>query len=107
MLQGFKRIMVWSVGTDVLVLVISFAVPYSDDCFVYAVMRSTDKSISYYNVREIQDEIGSSFRNALPFFYAFTGCNIVSSIFNLGKSKCWQSDERKEEITSIFTELGN
>ena len=47
---------------------------------------------------------------ALPYFYAFTGCDTVSS-FN-GKCKCtffdtWMESKKKNDLTKTFIKLGN
>ena len=89
LLQGFKRVLVWTIDTDVLVLLIAFATsPNADDSNIYAAMCSTDRTVSYYNVKEIQSNLGFVVKKALPFFYAFTGCDTVSSIFSQRKCKC-------------------
>ena len=43
-------------------------------------------------------------------FYAFTGCDSTSSIFNKGKCKCWDvwlGDKRSSGTTSVFISLSN
>ena len=55
-------------------------------------------------------ELGTDICKALPFFYAFTGCDTVSS-FN-GKGKCtfwdhWMKSGMKDNITKTFMKLGN
>ena len=47
--------------------------------------------------------------SCFTFFYAFTGCDTVSSFY--GKSKCkaygvWVKSERKDDFTDVFVELG-
>ena len=47
---------------------------------------------------------------ALPYFYAFTECDTVSS-FN-GKGKCtffdtWMESEKKSDLAKTFIKLGN
>ena len=59
---------------------------------------------------DIATELGNDTRNALPFFYAFSGCDTVSSIFSKGKCKIWdvwQTDESCRDITSVFIDIGN
>ena len=102
--------MVKTIDTDVLILLLSF-VFYSNmlpNSKVYASMDKTD--VEFYNVIDIATELGNDTRNALPFFYAFSGCDSVSSIFSKGKCKIWdvwQTDEKCRDITSVFIDLGN
>ena len=63
----------------------------------------------YYNIKQIINELGSDIFLALPFFYAFTGCDTVSSFY--GKDKCkasdvWVKTERKDDFTDVFVVLG-
>ena len=72
--QGYESVIVRTIDTDVLVLLISFATSLdAPDSSIYAAMCSTEKYVSYYNVKEIESKLGSDVNKALPFFYAFTG----------------------------------
>ena len=62
--------------------------------------------VKYFSINDIVRELGDVTR-ALPFFYAFTGCDTTPSIFNKGNCKCWQNNERKVDITSTFLSLGS
>ena len=108
--EGYEFVLVQTIDTDVLVLLISFAGTFcSESNSVYAALSSCTGDVTYYDVKDIAGKIGIDAANALPFFYAFTGCDTVSSIFNHGKCKCWdvwQNDERNYDITSVFVTLG-
>ena len=41
---------------------------------------------------------------SVSFFYAFTGCDTVSSFFSKGKCRAWGAWHQK---TNLFSELGN
>ena len=41
----------------------------------------------------------------LPFFHAFTGCDVVSAIRGKGKKTAWKIWDMYPEITPIFTKL--
>ena len=108
--QGYEFVLVQTIDTDVLVLLISFAGTFGGESIsVYAALSSPTGDVTYYDVKDIASKIGLDAANALPFFYAFTGCDTVSSIFNHGKCKCWdvwKNDERNKDITSVFISLG-
>ena len=42
---------------------------------------------SRFNVSLAERDLGESVCKALPFFFAFSGCDTVSSIFNQGKTR--------------------
>ena len=46
----------------------------------------------------------------LAFFYAFTGCDTVSSMFKKGKCKSWDTwheSSKKDLLTQVFCKLGD
>ena len=52
----------------------------------FAMMGSSSKQIKVYDKIELASTVGDPFYNGLPFFYAFTGCNTVSSMYNCSKT---------------------
>lgn len=71
-------------------------------------MSSGNKN--YYDIGKIGKSLGNDVVKALPYFYAFTGCDTTSSLFTKGKNKCWDvwmKDTRHSELTSVFCQLGN
>ena len=71
--------------------------------------KLTTPSPTWYNIVFVINELGTDVCKALPFFYAFTGCDSVSS-FN-GKGKCtfwdqWMKSGMKNDITRTFIKLG-
>ena len=54
-------------------------------------------------------ELGPDIFLALPVFYSFTGCDIISSFYCKGKWKAydvWVKSERKDDFFDVFVELG-
>ena len=107
--ENYKKIVVHSIDTDVLVLLIGY-VAHKDvaSSEIFFNMMSIDKTL--YNIVENINILGPAVAKALPFFYALTGCDVNPS-FN-GKGKCtffdaWMKSEMKDEITSAFMKLGN
>ena len=63
----------------------------------------------FYDIAKISAFLGPDICKAFPSFYAFTGCDIVSSFY--GKGKCiawdpWMGSEHKK-YTKKFSRLGN
>ena len=75
---------------------------------VFALYGST--SPSFYNINEIVKEYGDEIYKALPFTYAFSGCDTTPSFHNLGQCKwfnAWLNCPEKEEIIPVFLQLSN
>ena len=105
--NGYKNILVRTIDTDVLVLLLSYIGQVElNDIEIHAYLINSDR---YYNIKQIIRELGSDICLALPFFYAFTGCDTVSSFYGKGKCKAydvWVKSERKDDFTDVFVELG-
>ena len=59
-------------------------------------------------MNKIAEELGERKCRAIPFFYALTGCDIVSSFFNQGKCKFWDrltESPKEEALTTVFMGL--
>ena len=106
----FKRIVINTIDTDVLVLLISYLgrLEITDsDVEIYAYLTAGKK---YYSIREITESLGKEVCLALPFFYCLTGCDTVSSLNGKGKCKAWDAwfnSKNKDEFIRVFAELGN
>ena len=68
-----------------------------------------DEIVKEYG-NEIVKEYGDEICKALPFTYAFSGCDTTSSFHNLGQCKwfnAWLNCPEKEEIIPVFLQLSN
>ena len=107
---SYKRIVVHTIDTDVLILLVSYLSQLPEipsDLDIYAYLINSKK---YYNITEIIGFLGKDVCLALPFFYAFTGCDTVSSFYGKGKCKAWDAwfnSEKKDVFTTVFAQLGN
>ena len=107
---GFKRVIVNTIDTDVLMLLISYVGRNEDidpDLEIYAYLTAGKK---YYNVMDISKSFGKEVCLAILFFYCLTGCDTVSSLTGKGKCKAWDTwfnSKNKDEFTRVFKELGN
>ena len=105
--NGYKNVLVRTIDTDVLVsLILYIGKVELDDIEIHAYLVNSDR---YYNIKQIIRELRSDIFLALPFFYAFTGCDTVCSFYGTGKCKAydvWVKGERKDDFTDVFVELG-
>ena len=106
--SGVKQCVVRTVDTDVVISLIAYRrLAENIDCVVFACLSSA-VSNRFYNINKIAEELGDRKCRALPFFYALTGCDIVSSFFNQGKCKFWDrwiKSQGEEALTTVFMEL--
>ena len=78
----YKKIVVCTVDTDVLILLMSYVSQFYDLCTdvnIYAHM--VNSACEYYDVISAIFDLGKETCNALPFFYAFTGCETIKFLF--------------------------
>ena len=107
--REYQNIIVYTGDTDVLMLTISFrpmAASY-DNSVVYTYFM-TAGSLRVYDINALSLSIGVTFCSALPFFFAFTGCDTVSSFFNVGKCKFYDAlstFSKIDSLTEVFTTL--
>ena len=108
---GYDPVVVRTVDTDVLVLMISYY-PFMSDINngtrVLTLMGNNWSSIKVYDINALASEIGYSVCKGLPFFYAFTGCDTVSSMYHCSKTNFWDELFKQPNIPqllSVFAEL--
>ena len=106
--SGVDECVVRTVDTDVIVSLISYRqLAGNYESKVLACLSTTSGS-NYYDINKISVQLGNRKCRALPFWYAFTGCDIVSSFYNQGKCKFWDrwsEFEDEEGLTDVFITL--
>ena len=69
-------------------------------------MKSTTvheySQIKVYDVIELASTIGHTFCKGLPFFYAFTGCDTVSSMYKCSKTHFWDELFKQPNIPQLL-----
>ena len=106
--NAFEQVDVLTIDTDVLILVAAYFSHLKSKSSYVLVLCGTGlgtASINYFNVSRIADELGESVCKALSFFYAFTGCDTMSSFYGFSKSKfwnCWMESSNKDLYTDVF-----
>ena len=110
---GCDPVVARTVDTDVLVLMMShspFMNKINNSTRVFATMGSNSKQIKVYDVIELASTIGHTFCKGFSFFYAFTGCDTVSSMYNCSKTHFWDELFKQPNIPQlleVFAELLN
>lgn len=56
-------------------------------------------------VHDVNQLIGQEKSKGIPFFHAFTGCDVVSAFRGKGKKAAWQTWSVFPEVTDVFTKL--
>uniref|UniRef100_UPI00358F6B91 uncharacterized protein n=1 Tax=Myxine glutinosa TaxID=7769 RepID=UPI00358F6B91 len=101
--RGYRRIMLRTVDTDVLVLAVS-TVARLENTEIW-VAFGTGKHLRYIPAHDIATELGSEKARALPMFHAFTGCDTVSSFAGRGKKTAFDTWKSFTEVTPVFSTL--
>ena len=102
LINGYKNILVRTIETDILVLVISYIGKVElNGIEIYAYLTNSGRC---YSIKQIIRELGSDIFLALPFFYAFTEPDTVSSFYGKGKCKAYDVSVKRERkvISQMF-----
>jgi hypothetical protein len=103
--QGYKRVMIRTVDTDVLVLAVAVYPKISLNELWVAF--GAGKNIRYIAVHDIVNCLGESKSKALPAFHAFTGSDQTSAFCGRGKKSAWETWKNYTDITTSFLVLGS
>ena len=109
--QIYKQSVVQTIDTDVFILLIAYlGVFTSYDTLVVNVYAGMINSSIFYETGKIIPFLRPDICNSLPFFYAFTRSEIISSFYRREKCKAWNmwmGSEHKNTYTNLFSRLGN
>ena len=90
--QIYCQIVVRTIDTDVLILLISYLGGFTFyDASAVNVYAEMINSSSFYGTVKIIAFLGPDICKALPFFYAFTECDIVYSFQGKRKCRAWDT----------------
>ena len=101
--QGFKRILVRTVDTDVVVLAVSTANKLA--CEQLIVSFGTGKTSRYLDATLMARQLGSVKCDALPAFHALTGCDTTSGFAGRGKRTAWSVWNKFSDVTPALLTL--
>ena len=102
---GFRKIVIRTVDTDVVVLSVA-AVPKFQPAELWLAFGVGDK-FRYLPAHEISQNIGQEMSEALPFFRALTGCDTVSCFAGRGKKTAWTTWKLFKDATKCFLSLSH
>ena len=101
--EGFRKILVRTVDTDVVVLAVAGAAKLNIEELWVAF--GAGKRFRYIPAHEIAVSLGPDMSQALPMFHAYTGCDTVSSFYTRGKKTAWATWKIFEKVTPTFLAL--
>ena len=102
--QGYTKVSICTVDTDVVFLAVAAAERFSIDELWVAF--GTGKSFRFLVVHEMAQALGPDKCRGLPAFHAFTGCDTVSSFGGRSKNTAWETWKVCGEVTATFSALG-
>ena len=101
--HGFRELVVAANDSDVVVICIALYSHFPGSKFWFDF--GTGKHRRYIAVHDIATHLGEEKSAALLFLHAFSGCDTVSSICNIGKKTVWDTWTVLPEVTPLFVEL--
>lgn len=98
--QGHSKAYLRTVDSDVVVLVINqfHELGLSELWIGFG----TGKSYKDIPIHHISQMLGPQRCEALPLFHAFTGCDVVSAMFGIGKKSAWKAWAAFPEVNDTF-----
>ena len=103
--SGYRKIIIRTVDTDVVVLAVSRVQHLSVDEIWIAF--GTGKHFRYLPVHSIAEQLGPQRSKALPMFHSITGCDTVSFFSGRGKTSAWDVWNVFPQITDTFSMLAS
>ena len=101
--DGFQKILLRTVDTDVVVLAIAAAANL--DIQELWVAFGVGHQFRFIPAHSIAEFLGQEKSKALPLFHAYTGCDTVSSFNTRGKKTAWDTWNAFEEVTPTLLSL--
>ena len=100
--QGHTKAFLRTVDSDVVVLAINFQELGLSELWIGFGSGKAYKDIPIHHISQM---LGPKKCQALPLFHAFTGCDVVSAMFGIGKKTAWNAWEAFPEVTDILVAI--
>ena len=103
--EGYRKIVLRTVDTDVLVLAIAFAGILQEQQVQQVdvwIAMGTGSHFRCIAAHEISNNLGSGMSKALPVFHAFTECDTVSCLARRGKKTAFTVWKNVLAVTDTF-----
>ena len=101
---GYRHILIRTNDSDVVVISIH-CFPLLNDITELWVAIGTGVNFRYLPIHAIARQLGPDKCMALPIFHAFTGCDVNSSFYGIGKKSAWEGWVAQPELTSAFKSM--
>ena len=103
---GHKQVIIKANDTDVLVIAVSMF-PMLCELGIKKLWISFGQGANHrwIPVHDVCREIGLEKSKGIPFFHAFTGCDVASASRGKGKKAAWQTWNVYPEASPVFTKL--
>jgi hypothetical protein len=104
--EGYTSLLVKANDTDVVVIGI-YVMPTLLELGLQKLWISFGQgtSLRWIPVHEIVSQIGPEKTHGMPFFHAFTGCDLVSAFRGKGKKSAWQTWNVFTDVSTTFAKL--
>ena len=109
--ENYSDVVIHSIDYDVLILLLCYVAEQMEmgSFSVNVYFKLVTPNATWYDVVSLINEMGTDICKALPFFFAFTGCDTVPSFH--GKGKCtiwdhWMKSGIKDDLTRTFIKIG-
>ena len=101
--EGYRKVMLRTVDTDVVVLAVAFFSRL--DLGELLIAFGAGNAFCYIAIHEIASSLGQENCEALLFFQALTGCDQTSAFSCRGKTTAWNTWMAYQEATDVFRSL--
>ncbi|KAL2102045.1 hypothetical protein ACEWY4_003806 [Coilia grayii] len=101
--KSCSDLVIRSPDTDVFVLTLAFC-KQIDSHLYFHTGKERDTHIT--DISRLHTHLGEAKCDALVGLHAFSGCDTVSALHNVGKAKAYKKFSSKTEYTSVFQDLG-
>ena len=98
--QGHRKAYLRTVDTDVVVLAIYHF--HQLNLTELWIGFGSGKTFREIPIHSVSQQLGPQRSQALLFFYSYTGCDVTSSMFGIGKKTAWNAWSTFPEVTDTF-----
>ena len=107
---GLKSINVRTADTDVIVIFLSYYLQFKEYASLSSIWIEFGKKDSkrFISLANAYNDLGESLCLAMPFFFAFCGCDSTTSFFKKTSSymfQIWMANSEEAELTATFQQL--
>ena len=98
--RGHRKVSLKIVDTDVVIIAISLF--HKLDIEELWIEFGTGFNLEWLPIHEYAENLGESICQAMPVWFAFTGCDTISGFFGRGKTLAWNTFKSYSAATDAF-----